>query len=45
MSLTMALYPMLNTGSTQEDPSRHDQKIVDYDIKNQQQIRDDNSFA
>ena len=26
---------LLNTGSTQEDPSRHSWKIVDWDIKNQ----------
>ena len=28
------LYPMLSTGSTQEDPSWHDWKIVDWDVKN-----------
>ena len=26
---------MLSTGSTQEDRSRHDEKIVDWDVKNQ----------
>ena len=35
MSLSMTLYPMLNTGSTQEDQSRYDRKIVDWDVKNQ----------
>ena len=29
------VYPLLSTGSTQEDLSRHDWTIVDLDIKNQ----------
>ena len=28
MSLSKTLYPLLSTGSTQEDPSQHDLKIV-----------------
>ena len=32
MSLSKTLYPLLITGSTQEDPSTHDLKIVDWDI-------------
>ena len=35
MSLSKTLYPQLSTGSTKEDPSKHDRKIVDWDIKNQ----------
>ena len=35
MSLSKTLYPLLNTGSTQEDPDRYDCKCVDWDIKNQ----------
>ena len=35
MSLSMTLYPLLSTGSAQVDPSRHNRKIVDWDIKNQ----------
>ena len=35
VSLIKTLYPLLSTGSTQEDPSRHDGKIVDCDVKNQ----------
>ena len=34
MSLSKTLYPLLSTGSTQEDPSRYDLKNVDLDIKN-----------
>ena len=29
------LYPLLSTGSTQEEPSPHDWKIVNWDVKNQ----------
>ena len=29
------LNPLLSTGSTQEDPSHYDLKIVDWDVKNQ----------
>ena len=35
VSLSKTLYLLLSTGSTQEDPSRHDCKIVDWEIKNQ----------
>ena len=35
MSLSKTLYPLLSTGSTQEDPSQHNWKIVDWDVKNQ----------
>ena len=35
MFLSRTLYPLLSTGSTQEGLSRHDRKIVDWDIKNQ----------
>ena len=35
MSLSKALCPLLSTGSTQEDPSRHDLNNVDRDVKNQ----------
>ena len=35
VSLSKTLYPLLSTGSTHEDPSRHDRKIVDLDVKNQ----------
>ena len=28
-------YPLLSTGSTQEDLPQHDWKIVDWDVKNQ----------
>ena len=34
VSLSMRLYPLLSTGSTQEDLALHDCKIVDWDIKN-----------
>ena len=33
--LKKALYPLLSTGSTLEDSSQHDRKIVDSDIKDQ----------
>ena len=33
MSLSKTLYPLLSTGSIQEDPPRHDWKIVDWDTK------------
>ena len=29
---------LLSAGSTQEDPSRHNRKIVDWDVKNQIKI-------
>ena len=32
MSLSKALYPLLSTGLTQEDPSWHDSKIIDWDV-------------
>ena len=32
-SLGKTLYPLLSTGSTQEDPSQYDWKIVDRDVK------------
>ena len=35
MSLSKTLNPLLSTGSTQEDPSQHDRKIVDWDVKNE----------
>ena len=35
MSLSKTLYPWLSTGSFQEDPSQHNCKIVDLDVKNQ----------
>ena len=35
MSLSKSLYPLLSTGSTQEDLSLHDGKFVDWDVKNQ----------
>ena len=35
VSLSKTLNPLLSTGSTQEDPSQHDWKIVDWDVKNQ----------
>ena len=34
MSLSKTLYPMLSTGSTQEDPSRHDLENVDWHVTN-----------
>ena len=34
MSLSKTLYPLLSTGSNQEDLSRHNRKIVDWDVKN-----------
>ena len=39
VSLTKTLYPLLSTGSTKEDPSRHDLKIVDWDVKNQNKTK------
>ena len=33
--LTRIHLSLLNTGSTKEDPSRHNWKIVDWDVKNQ----------
>ena len=35
VSLSKRLFPLLSTGSTQEELSRHDWKIVDWDVKNQ----------
>ena len=35
VSMNKALYPLLSFCSTQEDLSRHDLKIVDWDVKNQ----------
>ena len=34
VSLSKPHLSVLNTGSTQEDPSRHNRKIVDWDVKN-----------
>ena len=34
MSLSKTIYPLLGTGSIQDDPSRHDWKIVDWGVKN-----------
>ena len=36
VSLSKTLYPLLSTGSSQEDPSRHNRKIVDWDVKKKQ---------
>ena len=36
-ALSKTLYPLISTGTTQEDPSRHDWKNVDWDIKNSNQ--------
>ena len=36
VSLSKTLYPLLSIDSTQEDPSRHNWKIVDWDVKNRQ---------
>ena len=35
VSLSKTFYHLLRTGSTQENPSRHNWKIVDWDVKNQ----------
>ena len=35
VSLSKTLYPLIRNGSTQEDPSRHNWKIADWDLKNQ----------
>ena len=35
VSLSKTHLSLLSTGSTQEDPSQHNQKIVDWDVKNQ----------
>ena len=35
VSSSKTLYPLLSTGSTKEDPSQHDWKIDDWDVKNQ----------
>ena len=34
MSLSKSIYQLLRTGSTQGDPSGHDCKIVNWDVKN-----------
>ena len=34
VSASKTLYPLLSTGSTQDDPSRNDWKIVDCVVKN-----------
>ena len=34
VSLSKTLYPFHSTGSTQDDLSQHDCKIVDWDVKN-----------
>ena len=34
VSLRKTLHPLISTGSTQEDPSRHDGKTLDWDVKN-----------
>ena len=34
VSLSKTHLSLLSTGSTQEDPSRHNRKIVDWDVKN-----------
>ena len=33
VALSKTLYPLLSTGSTQEDPPRHNRKIVDWDVQ------------
>ena len=35
MSLSKTHYPLLRTGSAKEDPSRHNSKVVDWDVRNQ----------
>ena len=35
LSLNKTLYPLLSTGSTQEDLHQYDRKIVDQGVKNQ----------
>ena len=35
MSLSKTLHPLLSTGSTQEDLSGHDRKLVDRNVKYQ----------
>ena len=35
MSLSKILNPLLRTATTQEDPSRHDGKVVDWVVENQ----------
>ena len=35
VSVSKALYSLLSTGSTQEDLSKHNQKIVKWDVKHQ----------
>ena len=35
VSLSKTLLSFTSTGSTQEDPSQHNSKIVDWDVKNQ----------
>ena len=33
--LSKTIYPLLSTVSTQEDPSEHNGKVVDWDVNNQ----------
>ena len=41
MSLRKTFYPLFSTGSTQEDPSRHNLKIVDWgNVKTHQPKKD-----
>ena len=35
VSLSKTQLPVLSTGPTQEGPSRHNLKVVDWDVKNQ----------
>ena len=37
------LFSLLSVGSTQEDPSQHDRKIVDWDVKNQNKPKNPNN--
>ena len=46
VSLSKTLYSLLCTGSTQEDPPRHDRTTVDWDVKNQdKQIMGESSIT
>ena len=36
LSLSKSLYLLFSTGSTQKDPSWHDWKIVDWEVKTKQ---------
>ena len=44
MSLSNTFHPLLIAGSNQEDPARHDCKIVDWDVKNQTKQNQINIF-